>query len=99
MYGTSLTTSLHAGVDTSLIALWLGHVSVETTQTYLHADLELKEKPWPEPDLQKASPADTSHPTPCWPGSKTSDYADHASTRPPAHNPRSDLIGIIPRSA
>jgi len=35
---------LHAGVDTSVIALWLGHVSVETTQIYLHADLELKEK-------------------------------------------------------
>jgi integrase len=36
--------SLHAGVDTSVIALWLGHVSVETTQIYLHADLELKEQ-------------------------------------------------------
>ena len=35
---------LHAGVDTSVIALWLGHVSVETTQIYLHADLNLKEK-------------------------------------------------------
>jgi integrase/recombinase XerD len=35
---------LHAGVDTSVIALWLGHESVDTTQIYLHADLELKEK-------------------------------------------------------
>ncbi len=35
---------LHAGVDTSVIALWLGHESVETTQVYLHADLALKEK-------------------------------------------------------
>jgi site-specific recombinase XerD len=35
---------LHAGVDTSVIALWLGHESVETTQIYLHADLVLKEK-------------------------------------------------------
>jgi integrase/recombinase XerD len=34
----------HAGVDTSVIALWLGHVSVDTTQIYLHADLQLKEK-------------------------------------------------------
>jgi integrase/recombinase XerD len=34
---------LHAGVDTSVIALWLGHESAETTQIYLHADLELKE--------------------------------------------------------
>jgi integrase/recombinase XerD len=36
---------LHAGVDTSVIALWLGHVSVDTTQIYLHPDLQLKEKP------------------------------------------------------
>lgn len=35
---------LHAGIDTSVIALWLGHVNVDTTQIYLHADLELKEK-------------------------------------------------------
>ena len=35
---------LHAGVDTSVIALWLGHESVETTQTYLHADLAIKER-------------------------------------------------------
>ena len=27
-----------------MIALWLGHESVETTQIYLHADLALKEK-------------------------------------------------------
>lgn len=41
---TTAMRLLHAGVDTSVIALWLGHVSVETTQIYLHADLELKEK-------------------------------------------------------
>ena len=34
---------LHAGVDCSIIALWLGHESVETTQVYLHAHLALKE--------------------------------------------------------
>ena len=35
---------LHHGVDQSVIALWLGHESVETTQVYVHADLRLKEK-------------------------------------------------------
>jgi len=35
---------LQAGVDRSLIALWLGHESIETTQMYLDADLALKEK-------------------------------------------------------
>jgi len=34
---------LQHGVDRSVIALWLGHESVETTQMYLHADMRLKE--------------------------------------------------------
>ena len=34
---------LQAGVDSSVIALWLGHESVQTTQIYLHAHLALKE--------------------------------------------------------
>ena len=35
---------LQHGVDRSVIALWLGHESVKTTQMYLHADMRLKEK-------------------------------------------------------
>ena len=35
---------LQAGVDRAVIALWLGHESVETTQVYLAANLSLKEK-------------------------------------------------------
>jgi len=35
---------LHVGVDTTVIALWLGHEQVETTQMYLHADLAIKER-------------------------------------------------------
>ena len=35
---------LHAGIDTTVIALWLGHEQVETTQIYLHADLAIKER-------------------------------------------------------
>jgi integrase/recombinase XerD len=35
---------LEGGVDTSVIALWLGHESVKTTQIYLHAHLALKER-------------------------------------------------------
>lgn len=41
---TTAMRLLHAGVDTSVIALWLGHAHIDTTQIYLHADLELKEK-------------------------------------------------------
>ena len=35
---------LQGGVDRAVIALWLGHESVETTYIYLHADLKLKEQ-------------------------------------------------------
>ena len=35
---------LQQGIDRSVIALWLGHESIETTQMYLDADLELKQR-------------------------------------------------------
>jgi integrase/recombinase XerD len=41
---TAAMRLLQAGVDTSTIALWLGHEQAETTQIYLHADLALKEQ-------------------------------------------------------
>jgi integrase/recombinase XerD len=41
---TAAMRLLHAGVDTTVIALWLGHEQVETTQMYVHADLALKER-------------------------------------------------------
>ena len=41
---TAAMRLLHAGVDTTVIALWLGHQSVNTTQIYLHADLTLKQQ-------------------------------------------------------
>jgi site-specific recombinase XerD len=44
---------LQAGVECSVIALWLGHESVDTTQIYLHAHLALKEAA-----LAKLSPYD-----------------------------------------
>lgn len=41
---TAAMELLQAGVDRSMIALWLGHESVETTQIYLDANLALKEE-------------------------------------------------------
>ena len=35
---------LLAGIETSVIALWLGHEQVETTHIYLHADMGIKER-------------------------------------------------------
>jgi integrase/recombinase XerD len=41
---TTAMRLLHAGIDTSVIALWLGHGSIDTTQIYLHADLDIKQR-------------------------------------------------------
>ena len=37
-------TLLHAGVDTAVIALWLGHADIRSTSAYLHADMAIKQK-------------------------------------------------------
>jgi integrase/recombinase XerD len=50
---TAAMQLLQHGIDRSVIALWLGHESVETTQMYLHADLRLKEEA-----LAKMTPLD-----------------------------------------
>lgn len=55
---------LQAGVDCSVIALWLGHEAMETTLTYLHAHLELKEtalaklKPYERAKAERFRPSD-----------------------------------------
>lgn len=41
---TTAVSLLQAGNDRSVIALWLGHESIETTQMYLDADLTMKER-------------------------------------------------------
>lgn len=43
MRHTAAMELLQAGVDISVIALWLGHESIQTTQVYLHAHIALKE--------------------------------------------------------
>ena len=47
---------LHGGVDRTVIALWLGHESVETTQMYIHADMKMKEKA-----IAKTRPVEAKH--------------------------------------
>lgn len=41
---TAAMTLLRAGVDITVIALWLGHESPATSRIYLHADMALKEQ-------------------------------------------------------
>lgn len=40
---TAAMDLLQAGVDTTVIALWLGHASPRSTNPYLHADLTIRE--------------------------------------------------------
>jgi len=51
---TAAMELLQAGVDRTVIALWLGHESLETTQIYLDADLAMKEQA-----LNKVAPIST----------------------------------------
>lgn len=52
---TAAMALLTAGVDTSTIALWLGHASTKATDVYLHADLAMKERA-----LARTAPHDTA---------------------------------------
>jgi integrase len=54
---STATHLLQSGVDISVIALWLGHESIETTHMYIEADLATKERA-----LAKLAPADGTVP-------------------------------------
>jgi integrase-like protein len=64
---TAAMNLLHAGVDITVIALWLGHESPATTRIYLHADMALKENA-----IARTSP----------PGTQATGPAGDAATRP-----------------
>lgn len=52
---TAAMRLLHAGVDVTVIALWLGHEQITTTNIYLHADLTIKENA-----IAKITPSDAT---------------------------------------
>jgi hypothetical protein len=90
---------LDAGVDTTVIALWLGHERSDTTQIYLRANLAIKERA-----LARTTPPDTPpgryrHPTRSSRSSTASDYADIASPNTGATNGFRRHVGITGRSA
>ncbi|MFI1301681.1 tyrosine-type recombinase/integrase [Streptomyces noursei] len=74
---------LHAGVDVTVIALWLGHESTETTQIYLHADMSIKERALARTAPAGSAPDVSPLRTTCWRSSRDSEsqaigYADHS---------------------
>jgi integrase len=86
-----------AGVDTSVIALWLGHADIRATSVYLHADMTIKERA-----LALTTPASVRPPgattrlTPCSPSSRACDYAD--LTGPPHHRHARHRKGLRPHA-
>jgi hypothetical protein len=89
---------LASGVDSTVIALWLGHESVATTQIYIHADLALKEQALARTAPLEATPAATSPPTPSWPSSTACDYADPAARDTVASSVSGQHLGITSAS-
>lgn len=53
---TAAMRLLMAGVDRTVIALWLGHESVDTTLVYLEADLKMKERAAKKTSLPNSAP-------------------------------------------
>ena len=96
---------LHAGTDITVIALWLGHESVTTTQIYLQADMALKQQALDRTTPLTTPPGRYRHPTNCWPSWKPSDYADIPGPPTPAHqHPRPQYrhnrgIGVMGQAA
>ena len=62
---TAAMELLQAGVDRALIAIWLGHESLDTTQMYLDADLQLKKPCSTKSPPYKTGRDDTSPMTNC----------------------------------
>jgi len=72
---------LQAKVDTSLIALWLGHADPRSTDPYIHADLTIKERALAMTTPRPCAPAATSRTTTSSPSSRACDYADMPPSR------------------
>ena len=88
---TAAMRLLRAGIDTSVIALWLGHEQIETTQIYLHADLAHQgARPGKNKSDRTPRPAAIGRPTSCSPFWRRSDYAapNAAITAPEAGSGR-----------
>jgi integrase/recombinase XerD len=103
---TAAMSLLRGGVDTSVIALWLGHENPDTTQVYLHADMTIKEQALARIQPPGTSPAATARPTPSWRSSTISNhrpptpgYADPRTASPPPGRQLTNEVGIIQASA
>ena len=77
---TAAMRLLLAGNDITVIALWLGHEQISTTNVYLHADMTHKQQAIDRTKPIAAKPGRYRPPTRSSPSSKRSDYADIPTT-------------------
>jgi hypothetical protein len=73
---TAAMRLLLAGNDITVIALWLGHEQIATTNIYLHADMTHNQQALDRTKPITAKPGHYQPPTRSSPSSKRSDYAD-----------------------
>lgn len=71
---------LEAGVDPAVIALWLGHESIRTTDIYQHADMAMKERALDRLAPARAPEAATAPRTRCSRSSRACDYAEPSAS-------------------
>jgi hypothetical protein len=73
---------MHAAVEQSVIALWLGHESIETTQVYLDTNLELKQQFSTKSHLLTERLGGIDPTTSCSPSSEACDNTDYVPGQP-----------------
>jgi site-specific recombinase XerD len=74
---------LRSGVDTAVIALWLGHERADTTaRIYLHAECPSRSEPSPAPPPCTQSPAAIGPRTSCWRSSTASELCRPQTPKP-----------------
>jgi site-specific recombinase XerD len=81
---TAAMRLLLAGNDVTVIALWLGHEQISTTNIYLHADMTHKQQAIDRTKPPNAKPGRYQPPTRSYASSRTCEYAD---TFPPQGRP------------
>jgi hypothetical protein len=90
---------LQQGVEQYVIALWLGHESIETTQVYLDANLELKQRFSTKSHLSAERLDGIDPTTSCSPSSEACDNTDYVPGQPALHlddDPRHGATGHSP---
>ncbi|MFC7722517.1 tyrosine-type recombinase/integrase [Nonomuraea recticatena] len=98
MRHTCAKSLLQAGVDTSVLALWLGHAGIRSTDAYLHADMSIKEKALALTTPQEAT-GRYHPPTRSSRFSKVCDHAEPRGRRPCSGGSCGSVLGIVARSA